>query len=395
MKPIITSILDNDLYKVTMQNAVIHHYPDAMVKYRFINRGGTNFPIGFSSKLAAEVASMADVSMTLGQKRWLRKVCPYLPAPYIDFLWGYRFDPSEVNICQTDGDLSIGIEGPLYRAILWEVPLMALVSELYFRETLGELFYNVQEDEKIEEVAKIKRDRLSEAGCVFADFGTRRRFSKSVQRKVVRSLNGGGPCFSGTSNMLFAYENGLRPIGTHAHEWFSFHAAKYGYERANSIALGRWVDVYNGDLGIALTDTFTTDVFFNSFKTLYAKLFDGVRHDSGDPIVFAEKSISHYESLKIDPTTKTIVFSDGLNVDKAIEINNYVGGRIKTAFGIGTHFTNDVGVTPLNMVIKLWEVMYDTHSGWRPSVKLSDVDGKNTGETDEIDLARRVLRIDV
>ena len=393
---IIQSILDNDLYKISMQNAVIKHYPSTEVVYKFINRGGTIFPDNFDVDLKQQIEMMSDATMTLEQREWLLQMCPYLSAPYVDFLWGYRFNPQEVKIQQHGGDLSVTISGPWYRTILWEVPLMALISELYFRKQYGHEFYEMQSANFACIKAKDKGIKLSKANCVFADFGTRRRFSQMLHSNVVQSLSqGGSDNFVGTSNMLWAHKYNLNVIGTHAHEWFSFHAVKYGYKQANSVALGRWADTYSGDLGVALTDTFTTDIFFNSFDTFYSKLFDGVRHDSGDPYEFACKTISHYESLGIDPASKTIVFSDGLNTDKAIDIQNKLNGRIKISFGIGTHFTNDIGATPLNMVIKLWKVKVHTDEDWVPAVKLSDVSGKNTGEADEVNLARQVLRIKV
>jgi len=187
-----------------------------------------------------------------------------------------------------------------------------------------------------------------------------------------------------------AQKFGIKCVGTHAHEFFSAHAAMYGYRSANRISLEKWSEVYQGFLGIALTDTFTTKNFWENFGSYHAKLFDGVRHDSGDPFKFGEDAINHYESLGIDPKTKSIVFSDGLNVDKAIQIQEMFNGRIRLSFGIGTHFTNDVGPKALNMVIKLVEVL--VNGKWIPSIKLSDDKGKNTGDKREIELALGILK---
>ena len=202
----------------------------------------------------------------------------------------------------------------------------------------------------------------------------------------------GNSNFVGTSNVYFAYKYNITPIGTHAHEWFMFHAAKYGYKMANHLSMENWTDVYRGDLGIALSDTFTTEVFFKSFDKKFAKLYDGVRHDSGDPIEFADKVIAHYEKLGIDPKSKAIVFSDSLNPEKAVKIKDHCRSKIKCSFGIGTNFSNDVGVKPLNMVIKMVEAKPEGED-WHHTIKLSDSKGKYTGNVDEIEMAKHVLNI--
>lgn len=389
-KRIITSILDNDFYKFTMQNAVIKLFPYAKAKYSFINRGETPFPTGFSDVLRNEIDKLSTLKLTREEKRFLRKNCPYLDPTYLDFLAGYRYDPREVKIWQEEGELKVHIEGNWYRTILWEVPLMSLISELYYRETGKRRLPD-------EEVVKIARDKIlhyKDLGVQIADFGTRRRHSYEVHRMIVETLQKyGGSTFTGTSNVALAHEFDTKPIGTHAHEWFMFHAARYGFKMSNIVALENWVDVYRGDLGIALSDTYTTEVFFESFDKKFSKLFDGVRHDSGDPIEFAEATIAHYKSLNIDPLSKTIIFSDGLNPDKVDRIAQYCRGRIGMSFGIGTNFTNDVGLNPLNIVIKMYEALPEK-GNWTGVVKLSDVRGKYTGEPEMIDLAKKVLSIE-
>ena len=189
---------------------------------------------------------------------------------------------------------------------------------------------------------------------------------------------------TGTSNVHFAHKFNLTPIGTLAHEWFMFHAVLNGYQMANSSAQDAWVRAFHGDLGIALTDTYTTDVFLSSFDTFYAKLFDGVRQDSGNPFIFTDKIVRHYERLHIDPSIKTIVFSDSLEVETAVQIHQYCRGRVRDAYGIGTCLTNDVGVTPLNIVIKLIKCRTSRNAPWQHTVKLSDDRGKHTGDPDEL-----------
>jgi nicotinate phosphoribosyltransferase len=390
MGPIIKSIIDTDLYKLTMQQAVIKKFPNAVVKYTFFNRGDHEFPDTFKLMLQDQLTHMKDLKLTPSEKSWLRINCPYLDPTYLDFLTGYQYDPNEVKVKLEDGKLEIQIEGYWYRTIMWEVPLMALISELYFK-TVGEHPWD--------ENARINNNREKYAifranGAHFADFGTRRRFSFDVQKEFVENAIRYAPDnFVGTSNVYLAYEFNTKAIGTHAHEWFMFHAAKYGYKMANGLAMENWTDVYRGDLGIALSDTFTSNVFFGAFDRKFAKLYDGVRHDSGEPLEFADKVIKHYESLGIDPKSKAIIFSDSLNAEKAIEIKNYCRGKIKCSFGIGTNFTNDVGVKPLNMVIKLTDAKPEGES-WRHCIKLSDSEGKHTGHWKEIEMAKYFLNIE-
>ncbi len=386
---VVKSILDNDYYKFTMQNAVIKLFPYASARYSFINRGKTEFPDGFAEVLRAEVDKLADLKLTEAEKSFLLTSGPYLDPTYIDFLRGYRYNPTEVDIKQEGGDLQVHVEGHWYRTILWEVPLMSLISELYYRETGKERL----PDDKVREIAKEKILHYKEMGVKIADFGTRRRHSYEVHKMIVETLQKyGGDTFTGTSNVALAREFNTKPIGTHAHEWFMFHAARYGFKMSNILALENWVEVYRGDLGIALSDTYTTEVFFESFDKKFSKLFDGVRHDSGDPIEFAKATIDHYKSLNIDPLSKTIIFSDGLNPDKVDRIAQYCRGKIGMSFGIGTNFTNDVGLEPLNIVVKMYEALPEKGS-WTGVVKLSDVRGKHTGSPEMIELAKKVLEI--
>ncbi|WP_027376600.1 nicotinate phosphoribosyltransferase [Kaistella palustris] len=384
------SILDNDFYKITMQNAVVKLFPNEKVKYSFINRGKHEFPEGYGAELRKAVNAMAELKLTREEKDYLRITCPYLELPYLDFLGGYHYDPSEVTITQTGTDLEVTVEGEWYRTILWEVPLLALISELYYEMTSQQRDSNESVIEKTLE----KADQLNELGVTFAEFGTRRRHSYKVQSLVVEALTQHNQTkkFTGSSNVHFAMKYGIKPIGTHAHEWFMFHAAEYGFKMANALSLEHWVDVYRGDLGVALSDTYTTEVFFQQFDKKFAKLFDGVRHDSGDPIEFANKTIAHYEKNGIDPLFKYIIFSDGLNLEKVAEITRACKGRIGISFGIGTNLTNDVGLRPMNIVMKLVGAQA-INGEWIPTVKLSDEHGKYTGDPKMIELAKEFLRI--
>lgn len=234
---------------------------------------------------------------------------------------------------------------------------------------------------------------MEKLGVTFAEFGTRRRHSYKVQDLVLSELSQEkNHFFIGTSNVHFAMKYGVKPIGTHAHEWFMFHAAVFGFKMANQMALENWVNVYRGDLGVALSDTYTSEVFFKQFDKKFAKLFDGVRHDSGDPLNFADQTIRHYLSHGINPMHKYIIFSDGLNIQKVQDITKYCQDKIGISFGIGTHLTNDVGLKPMNIVMKM--VGVESHNGGCiPTVKLSDEKEKYTGDPKMIELAKVFLGI--
>lgn len=363
-------------------------YPWSYVRYEFINRGHTQFPEGFAEKLKEEVSAMASLRMTREEKRYIAKRCYFFDPAFIDFLEGYQYDPEEVHITQNGGDLEIYIEGFWYRTVLWEVPLMALVSELYFN-------MNGVVPDEVELHAREKAQGLAEVEADYSDFGTRRRFSFDVHDKVVETLKANsGEHFKGTSNVYLAMKHNTTPIGTMPHEWFMYHGALFGYRAANIKALEAWVDVFQGSLGITLTDTYTTDSFFKSFSLKQAKLFDGVRCDSGDVLEFTDKAIQFYESNRIDPASKTIVYSDSLNVEEVKRIKNYVNGRVHDTYGIGTYFTNDVGAKPLNIVIKLTAIKSRPKDEFLQAVKLSDVMGKNTGNEKEIEICKMTLGIE-
>jgi nicotinate phosphoribosyltransferase len=382
---IIQDFTDNDLYKFTTMNAIQKMFPKAEVLYKFINRGNTEFPRGFDEVLRKEVDAMRNLSLSKEAEDFISKRCYFFEPVFIDLLKGYRYNPEEVRITQTGGKLEVEIEGLWYRTVLWEVPLMAIISELYFKMT-GQK----PNDYELRAIAKAKD--FADVGAEISEFGTRRRFSFDVQNRIVEILKEHtGKYLNGTSNLYLAMKYDLIPMGTHPHEWFMYHGANYGYRMANAIALENWVQVYQGSLGIALTDTYTTDNFFRSFNTKYAKLFDGVRWDSGDPLEFTDKTLKHYEANRIDPKSKTIVYSDALDLEKVKEIKKFVNGRIHDVYGIGTSLTNDVGVKPLNMVVKMFAAKPCGYENFIPTVKLSDVDGKHTGDSEEIELCLKMI----
>jgi len=374
----ICSILDQDLYTFTVGQAVLDHFPDVDVSYKFTDRKKLAYNEWFLDMLNSEIQNMSKLQLILDERAFLKKTCPFLTPGYLDFLQNYRFDPSQVKATlDADNRLHIEIKGKWYQTIFWEVPLLALISECYFKVIDTNWTMEGQARRAID-----KGKKLSANGCTWADFGTRRRRSSVVQDIVVASMRH-EPGFSGTSNVHYAARYNVKPIGTMSHQWIMGVSAIDGLRRANKFALSRWVETYDGSLGVALPDTFGVAAFFEDFDAKLARLYDGVRHDSGDPYVFGEKLIEHYKQMRMNPLHKTAVFTDGLTVDKAIEIKNRFESRIGVSFGIGTHFTNDFDNSPaLNIVIKLL-----TCNGV-PVVKLSDEPGKATGDADALRVAK-------
>lgn len=387
---ILQSILDNDFYKFTMQQGVIMLYPYAEARYAFINRGKHSYPPGFAKALQEAVDAMKNLRLTPDEKEFLRVNCPYLTPVYLDFLEGYRYDPSELTISQQGDQVEVEITGKWYRTILWEVPVMSLICELFYQLSGAHRI----SDQEIVDKTHQKAESYKQLGITIAEFGSRRRYSYEVHDLVMRSLTHyGAGTFIGSSNVHMAMRYKTKPIGTHAHEWFMYHAAQYGFKMANALGLEHWTQVYRGDLGIALSDTYTTEIFFRQFDKMYSKLFDGVRHDSGDPLIFADKVIAHYTRMGINPVTKTIIFSDALDYEKVARIVEHCKNRISMSFGIGTSLTNDVGPAPMNIVIKMTAARPENEN-WTPVVKLSDEHGKYTGDQSAIELAKAILGID-
>lgn len=377
-------LLDNDLYKFTMQQAVLELYPDAEVEYRFTNRRlSDKFTPAFLVEFKKQLENMQNLVVKPNEIARLGKRLPFLKPHYLGYLQHYRYDPSEVVYSlEDDGRFNLSVRGPWHRTILWEVPLMALISECYFRHCDN----SWEEQDWINKqtaLADEKGRRLNEAGCRWADFGTRRRRNWNVQNIVVNQMKV-YEGFTGTSNVWLALEHGVAPIGTMAHEWPMGISALEGLRYANRIALYKWNDVYQGNLGIALTDTYTTDRFFlDDFDSVLARIYDGVRQDSDCPFKFTDKAFDFYNRMNIPPKSKASVFSDSLNVDKAIKIQEYAQEKLNPLFGIGTHLTNDFeGSHALNMVIKLWSV------NGIPVVKLSDDPGKAQGDPDAVRVAK-------
>ena len=359
--------LDNDLYKFTMQQAVLHNYPDAWVKLRYQCRNPqelSNVDIGmFNSRVIDKIGKFCETRFQTDELHYLSNI-DFMKPDYVDFLEDFTFKRRYIDIKNRAQGLSIDIEGPWVQTILFEVPILAIISET-FAEMRTESFRGMMFGlNQIDE-------QLPFINYHFADFGTRRRFSKAYHYLVLEKLLKLVPKnLVGTSNVELAKKFGIKPIGTMAHEWLQAHQALARVVDSQKAALDVWAHEYRGDLGIALSDVVGFDAFLNDFDKYFAKLFDGCRHDSGDPYIWGEKLIKHYESLGIDPLTKSAVFSDGLNFDKAADIQNHFENRIKTSFGIGTFLTNNCGFKPLQIVLKMIEC------NKKPVAKISDSPGK-------------------
>lgn len=377
---VIKSILDTDLYKFTTSYAYIKLFPYAQGTFSFKDRDETEYTESFLEELKQEIRHMSEVVLQKEELEYMNKHCRFLPRVYWEWLASFRFDSEKILLnLDVEHHLHIEVTDYLYKVTLYEVPLLAIVSEMKNK------YFNYQPN--IEEVlAKLeKKVKLSnENKMTYSDFGTRRRFSYDVQEVVIKYLKEHSTYCTGTSNCHFAMKYDMRPMGTHPHEWFMFHGAQFGYKHANYMALENWVNVYDGDLGTALADTYTTDAFLSNLSRKQAKLFDGVRCDSGNEIEFIDKLILRYKEFGIDPTTKTIIFSNALNFEKALNIANYCKGKIRCSFGIGTNLTNDTGYKPSNIVMKLSKCRMNSNQDWRECIKLSDDMGKHMGSSAEL-----------
>lgn len=386
MHQIIRHFTDDDLYKFTMCCAVIENYPRTQVRYRFIDRDSTVYPPGFADELLRQIALLENVVITDEEIAFMRRRCRYIPTWFYRFLKGFRYDRRWVHVSQdAKGHLSVEFEGCWSDTIMLEVKVLAIISELYYIMTgrAGRLDYGASYEKSYR-----KAQRLIAAGCMFSDFGTRRRASFDAQDTVVRAMKqcsdvmGGPGGFIGTSNVYFAMKYDLTPIGTMAHEFVCAIAGMYGPQMANYLAMKTWANTYRGALGTFLYDTYGWRIFSLNFSEDYANLFKGLRIDSGDNRTQLDLIIDKYRSLNIDPRTKQIVFSNGLDVDTAIELQRYAAGKCQPSFGIGTHFTNDFpGVKPMNIVIKLLAVkITESWPFYLETCKLSEDHGKYTGD---------------
>lgn len=355
-----------------MQQAVFHRYPAISVAAEFRCRGDELLG-EYADEIRAQVALMSRLTLTDAEFAYLSGL-PFFRQDYLNWLRTFRYDPQQVIVENRDGKLHIRIAGPWREVIMWEVPLLAVISEVVHRRRSAQVTPEQAVAHLQTKLAQFKTlaGDLDLSRFKLMDFGTRRRFSQGVQQAIVSTLQAEFPYLSGTSNYDLAHQLGLVPVGTQAHEWFQAHQ-QISPVLANSqrAALQAWLDEYPDQLGIALTDCITMDAFLRDFGPQFAERYQGLRHDSGDPVEWGEKAIAHYEKLGIDPMSKTLVFSDNLDLDKALTLYRHFYQRINLGFGIGTRLTCDIpGVKPLNIVIKLVECK------GKPVAKLSDSPGK-------------------
>lgn len=388
---VIKTILDTDLYKFTTSYAYIKLFPYAMGTFTFIDRDDTEYTEGFLEALKSEIHNLSMVQLTSKELEYMASHCRFLPRVYWEWLSSFRFDPDKIEVgLDEHRHLQMRVTDYLYKVTLYEVPLLAIVSEIR-----NQFLNRIPDKEtlllRLADKVKLSNDHQ----MPFSEFGTRRRFSFDVQKLVVAYLKENARYCTGTSNCYLAMKYDMRPMGTHPHEWFMFHGAQFGYKHANYMALENWVNVYDGDLGTALSDTYTSDSFLSNFSRKQAKLFDGVRCDSGDEIEFIDRLIDRYKELGIDPTTKTIIFSNALDFGKALQIFEYCKGKIRCSFGIGTNLTNDTGFPPANIVMKLSRCKMNVNQEWRECVKLSDDMGKHVGSTTEVGACLHELRLSI
>lgn len=386
---VIKTILDTDLYKFTTSYAYIKLFPYAIGTFTFKDRDETEYTEGFLEALKNEIHNLEMVKLTSEEQEYMTTHCRFLPSVYWEWLSSFRFDPNKIEVWLDDQHhLQMTVTDYLYKVTLYEVPLLAIVSEIK-----NQFLNRIPDKQAILAKLAEKVNMSNSHQMPFSEFGTRRRFSFDVQKLVVEYLKEHAQYCTGTSNCHLAMKYDMRPMGTHPHEWFMFHGAQFGYKHANYMALENWVNVYDGDLGTALSDTYTSDSFLSNFSRKQAKLFDGVRCDSGDEYEFIERLIARYKELGIDPTTKTIIFSNALDFEKALKIYQYCQGKIRCSFGIGTNLTNDTGYQPSNIVMKLSRCKMSQSQEWRECVKLSDDMGKHMGSMTEVEACLHELRL--
>lgn len=371
--PVIESLLDTDLYKFTMMQAVLHQHPAAHAEYRFRCRTPGVDLARHIEAIDAEIDALCTLRLTDDELAYLRGL-RFIKPDFVDFLALFRLQRKYVSLRASQvapGEIELEVKGPWLHTILFEVPLLAIVNEVHFRDTVGA----PDEAEGLRRL-QAKLDRINDAvgfeDCRITDFGTRRRWSRAWHDALIPRLVAGlGEKFAGTSNVDLARRHGLVAQGTMAHEWLQAWQALGPRLRDSQVAAFEgWAREYRGDLGIALTDVIGLDAFLRDFDMYFCKLFDGMRHDSGDPVAWGERMIAHLHANKVDPRGKVLVFSDGLDIDEVMRLYAHFRGRCLMSFGVGTNLTNDLGPSPLSIVMKM------VRCNGQPVAKLSDTPGK-------------------
>ncbi|XBC37997.1 MAG: nicotinate phosphoribosyltransferase [Buchnera aphidicola (Floraphis choui)] len=370
---ILKAFLDTDAYKFHMQQAVFYYYHDVTVSAKFLCRG-INFYGSYSKTLIDQIEMMSDDLYLTHDEYIYMSSFPFFKQEYLLWLKKFRYDTSQVNICNENGRLCIYINGLWKEVILWEVPLLALISEIVHENESPNVTSNIaicHLKRKIVNFHNITKN-LDISKLKIIDFGTRRRFSYNIHLSIIKFLKTNFPWLVGSSNYHISRILNINPVGTQSHEWFQAHQQISPILiNSQKMALKMWLKQYKKQLGIALTDCISMDSFLRDFDFNLANRYQGLRHDSGDPFKWGEKAIKHYQSLGINSLKKTLLFSDNLNFTKIIDLFRFFNGRINTIFGIGTKLTCDIPmVKPLNIVIKLIKC------NGKPVAKISDSPGK-------------------
>lgn len=390
------SILDTDFYKFTTSYAAMMKFPQAEAVFEFKDRNHKKRTPEFLKKLKELMdkfctnAHDQEHSLTTAEYVWLCENVPFIAQFYWEWLDGFKFSYSKMEpYLDEDGVLVIRVEDKWYKSSLYEIPCMFLTAQAE-NITNG----NIDKVTKEDVIARLapKIELANKTGLKFSEFGTRRRFSQEVQDEVCKYLKANSMTCTGTSNVYFARKYGMKPMGTHPHEFFQAHQI-YGFRSMNYMALENWSSIYSGNLGTALVDTCSTNAFLQNFTMKHAKLFDGVRQDSGDEFEFVDKFVAKYKELGIDPMTKTIIFSNALDFPKAVKIQEYCEGKIKCSFGIGTNLTNDTGFPSENIVMKMTKFRLNDREPWMDVIKISDDAGKHMGNEKLIEMAKYQLGI--
>lgn len=369
---IITSLLDTDLYKFTMMQVVLHHFPAAHVEYRYKCRTPNVNLLPYLDEIRGEIHALCKLQFTEAELKYLRGL-RFMKSDFVDFLGLFHMPEKCITVSPggLPGEIDITVKGPWLHTILFEIPVLAIVNEVYFRNVCKEPAWK-EGRKRLQSKMQLVTDDPALADFRVAEYGTRRRFSKKWHEEVVRTMKAQmAPNFAGTSNVLLAMEHGVTPLGTMGHEYLQACQALGPRLRDSQVyALEVWAKEYRGDLGIALSDVYGMDAFLRDFDMYFCKLFDGARHDSGDPFVWGERLLVHYGANRADARTKTLVFSDALTIPRAIELAKRFAGRCKVSFGIGTNLTNDLGHEPLQIVMKM------VRCNGQPVAKVSDAPEK-------------------
>ncbi|MBP3732140.1 MAG: nicotinate phosphoribosyltransferase [Bacilli bacterium] len=387
------SILDTDLYKASTSYAYWSLYPLAEGTFTFNDRNKETYDQEFIDQLKLEFTKLGSLRLKDDEFEWAVKKIPYIPLPFWEWLKTFKFEPTKIHIgLDSEGHLEIEVTDFLYKVTWYEIPVLAIVSEL--RNKYRGYIAN---HSKMIEILDEKINMANEYHLKFSEFGTRRRYSAASHDSIVGRLKERCPIYCvGTSNMYLAMKYGITPSGTFPHEWIQAHAGMFGNKRANYLMLEAWIKVYRGDLGTALTDLFGTESFLRTLTRQQALLLQGYRIDSGDNFKVGNMIIDRLKEFKIDPKTKLLVFSNALDFPKYKEIYDYFNGRIQVSAGIGTNITCDPGIDgykPANIVMKLSRVRMSDKDPWEKCIKISDDLGKHIGDPKEIEIAKYELHI--